>query len=194
VRSKDAGVSRMLIASASAEENEPSVDESDTQDSVFAQERMHIDSMTANMGARFVIYSSAFLSIADRPITLLVGELRDDAMARSAKVIGYPLQNHLHNSFLQTLVVGGGISFLMTLAFTVLLVIYGLRLFFRKGVPLYLRLLVLAPAGLLVHSMTEAILFIDTRLPNMLFFFLSGMIIAYSAELCPQIKKRKADG
>ena len=199
VNQKNAGIGQMLIAAASAEADpqqaQPQGDaQGETDNAVFAQERLNINSMTGNMLARFDIYSSAFLSIADRPATLLIGELWDDAMARSAKVINYPFQNHLHNSFLQTLVVGGGISFLMALAFTVLLAIYDLRLFFGKGVPLYLRLLVLAPVGMLIHSMTEAILFIDTRLPNMLFFFLSGMIIAYATELCPRNGKQKANG
>ena len=160
-------------------------------EAVFAQDRLEIDSMLRTMNGRFVLYGSAFLSIADRPVTLLIGELWQEAMNRSAKVIHYDYQNHLHNSYLQTLVVGGGISFLLTLAFTVLLAVRGIRLFFGKSVPLHLKMLVLVPFGLLLHSMTEAILFIDTRLPNMLFFFLAGMIIAYSAELCPGKEKRR---
>ena len=199
VRQKGTGINTLLITAASAEENqqqETAAEQEaggDAGNAVFAQERLEIDSMAANMGARFDIYSSAFLSVADRPITLIIGELWDDAMDRSARMINYPFQNHVHNSFLQTLVVGGGISFLMAIAFTVLLAVYGLRLFFRKGVPMHLRLLVLAPVGLLIHSMTEAILFVDTRLPNMLFFFLAGMIIAYASELCPRKEKQKAE-
>ncbi len=184
------------LPSAAAEtmqaEPEPSATPVVTPIPMFAQERLDTRVMSANMGARFLMYSSAFLCVADHPLTLLTGELWDDAMARSARLIDYPFQNHVHNSFLQTLVVGGGISFVMAIVFTVLLAAYGLRLFFRKGVPMHIRLLVLAPVGMLIHSITESILFIDTRLPNLLFFFLAGMIIAYSMELCPKKERARA--
>jgi hypothetical protein len=169
--------------------NSPSLVDNQEGTEVFAQERLQIDNMIQTMKDRFVMYSSAFLSVADRPLTLLIGELWQDAMDRSAKVIHYEYQNHLHNSYLQTLVVGGGISFLITIVLTVLLAVYGARLFYGKAVPLHLKLLVLAPVGLIVHSMTEAILFIDTRLPNMLFFLLAGMIVAYASELTPKREK-----
>ena len=158
---------------------------------VFAEERLELGTMAANMSSRLVMYSSAFLSVADRPLTLLIGELHQAAMDRSAKVINYPMQNHLHNSFLQTLVVGGGISFVLVVMFTVLLVMYSVRLFFSRTAPLHLKMLVLAPAGMLCHSMTESILFVDARLSNMMFFFLAGMIIAYTMELCPKRKRGK---
>ncbi|HPF88529.1 MAG TPA: O-antigen ligase family protein [Candidatus Limiplasma sp.] len=152
-------------------------DDSEAETAAFAQERLQTSSMKSSMNGRLKIYSSAFLSIADRPITLVIGELQQAAMDRSAKVINFPLQNHLHNSFLQTLVVGGGISCLIILAFTVLLVIYSIRLFFRKSIPLHQKMLVLVPFALLCHSMLEALLFIDARILNMLFFFIAGMII-----------------
>ena len=151
-------------------------------DAVFAEERLNTDSMLVNMKSRFNIYSSAFLSVADRPLTLLIGEQYSEAMDRAARVINHPNFYHLHNSFLQTLVVGGGIAFLLVTMFTVLLVLYGARLFIRQGIPLYRKMLVLVPVALLCHSMTEPLLFVDTRLPNMMFFLLAGMIIAYAAE------------
>ena len=179
-----AGIDRILVSTASAQENQQENPEAESEaPDVFVEERLEVDSMTATMQGRFQIYSSAFLAIEDRPVTLLIGELWQEAMVRSARVIHYPLQNHLHNSYLQTLVVGGGISVLLALLFTVLLVIYAIRLFFHKETPLYRKMLVLAPAGLLCHSMTESILFVDTRIPNMLFFLVAGMIIACAKEI-----------
>ena len=195
VQEKSAGLEWPLIVSASAEEAQQETSTvsayGETNGNVFVQERLVPKHMIGNMRARFIMYSSAFLSVADRPLTLLIGELHQAAMDRSARMIDYPMQNHLHNAFLQTLVVGGGISFLMSVVFTVLLIIYMLRLFFAKGVPFDLRMLVLAPVGLLCHSMTEPLLFIDTRVGNLLFFFLAGMIIVYTSELCPPKKKQK---
>jgi hypothetical protein len=184
VHQETADFEQPKIATVFAQENQlQEADGSNTTSESFVEERLEVDSMTSNMQSRFVIYSSAFLSIADRPITLLIGELWQDAMDRSAKVINFPYQNHVHNSFLQTLVVGGGVSFVLMVLFTVLLAIYSIRLFFNKGTPLYLKMLVLAPVGLLCHSMTEAILFVDSRIPNMLFFLVAGMIIAYGKEI-----------
>lgn len=172
-----------LLATASAEDTAAAQAEPEAEPEVFAEERLNADTMIGTMQGRFQIYSSAFLSVADRPLTLLIGEMRQAAMDRSARVVGLSYQSHLHNSFLQTLVVGGGISCLLAIAFTVLLVLHCIRLFFGKAVPLYNKVLVLIPVTLLCHSMTESILFIDERLPNMLFFLVAGMVIAYSKEM-----------
>jgi hypothetical protein len=148
-----------------------------------------LNTAITSLSSRMIIFKSAFLSIGERPLTLLIGELREDAMERSARLIDIPVQNHMHNSFLQVLVTGGGLALLMAIGFTVLIVLYGVRLFFGKGVPLNVRLLVLAPAALLCHSMAEALLFVDGRIPNLFFFLLAGMIVAYSSELCPRHEK-----
>jgi hypothetical protein len=34
-------------------------------------------------------------------------------------------------------------------------------------------------------------LFVDGRIPNLFFFFLAGMIVAYSSELCPRHEKKR---
>ncbi|MFH1513652.1 MAG: hypothetical protein ABIG45_09890 [Bacillota bacterium] len=158
------------------------------EEAIVVENRLNTAIITIE--SRMVLFSSAFLSIEERPLTLLIGELQEDAMERSARVISIPLQNHLHNSFLQALVVGGGVFTLLAIAFVVLLVLRGCRLYFGKDVPLNVKLLVLAPMALLCHSMVEALLFIDTRPPNMLFFLLSGMIVAYSSQLCPRKEKQ----
>lgn len=168
--------------------DEQNQESAETEDVVFVQDRLKAKNIIGTMQARFLIYSSAFLSIADRPVTLLIGELYQDAMDRAANVINHTNFYHLHNTYLQTLVVGGGISLLLALLFTVLLIMHAVRLFFNPCVPLYHKMLVLAPVGLLCHSMTEPLLFIDTRLPNMLFFLLAGMIIAYSKEAAASSK------
>jgi O-antigen ligase len=138
-----------------------------------------------SLSSRLVIFSAAFLAVEERPLTLLIGELREPAMVRSARLINIPVQNHLHNSFLQTLAVGGGVTLLFVLALTALLVINAFRLFLCYGAPLPTRLLTLLPAGLLCHAMIEALLFVDMRPPNLLFFLIAGMVMAYAAELCP---------
>ncbi len=139
----------------------------------------------SSLSSRLVIFSAAFLAVEERPLTLLIGELREPAMVRSARLIDIPVQNHLHNSFLQTLAVGGGVTLLFVLALTALLVINAFRLFLCYGAPLPARLLTLLPAGLLCHAMIEALLFVDMRPPNLLFFLIAGMVMAYAAELCP---------
>ena len=139
----------------------------------------------SSLSSRLVIFSAAFLAVEERPLTLLIGELRQPAMVRSARLIDIPVQNHLHNSFLQTLAVGGGVTLLFVLALTAFIVINAFRLFFCYDAPLPARLLTLLPAGLLCHAMIEALLFVDMRPPNLLFFLIAGMVMAYAAELCP---------
>jgi len=175
---KNACFKQVLITTAAAQENQSNEAPGSQQAGNVLTTRLNANILTSSMQGRFLIYSSAFLSIADRPVTLIIGEGWQNAMDRSARMIQYDYQIHLHNSFLQTLVVGGGISFIMMLLFTVLLVIYCIRLFFNESAPLHQKMLVLVPVSLLCHSMTEAILFVDNRIPNMLFFFVAGMIIA----------------
>lgn len=151
-----------------------------------------VDMAVSSMESRMIIYKSAFLSVGERPLTLLIGELRDAAMERSARLIHIPVQYHLHNSYLQLLVTGGVPALLMVIVFTALLALYGGRLYFGNGVPLNVRLLVLAPAALLCHSMVESLLFADCRSPNLWFFLLAGAIVAYASELCPKRETRAA--
>ena len=145
-----------------------------------------VDTAASSMKSRLIIYKSAFQSVGERLLTLLIGELWDAAMERSARLIHIPVQYHLHNSFLQLLVTGGVPALLMAVAFAALLALYGGRLFFGTGVPLNVRLLVLAPAALLCHGMLESLLFADGRSPNLWFFLLAGAIVAYASELCPK--------
>ncbi len=105
----------------------------------------------------------------------------------------------MHNYLLQVLMLTGLIGFLLVLAFSVLLVVRMLCLFFTQNpaATTAIKSLTLPVSGILVYGMLETVIFTAsaddralTDFRELFFFLLAGVVLAYSYELAPMKKRR----
>ena len=88
--------------------------------------------------------------------------------------------NHMHNSFLQTLMLTGVPGLVLTLWLTWRIVSAGVRVLFESEGKIgpAQKLLVLLPAALFIQGMLEHYLFMDSySILNFLFFLFSGYVV-----------------
>lgn len=145
------------------------------------------------------IYASVLPTLREDPIRLLIGKYSGKVMDVPHKYQNYPYW-HMHNYLLQVLMLTGLPGLALVLAFSVLLVLRMLRLFF-SGAESAVKVLTLPLAGVLIYGMFETVLFTDsadgralTDVRELLFFLLAGIVIAFSAGLVPAGKKRRKPG
>lgn len=147
----------------------------------------------SNGSNRFGVYLSAIPAIRDEPLRLLIGKYNSKLMDGPHRYQIGPFW-HMHNYLLQVLMLTGLIGFLLVLAFTVLVVIRMIRLFFSQNpaVTTAIKTLTLPVSGVLVYGMLETILFTAsaderalTDFRELFFFVVAGVMLAYSYELAP---------
>lgn len=172
-------------------------------DSSFSDPRLE-EGLTeaSDLNGRGDIYRAAIAAIRQNPKILLRGSYTFKLMDPVNAVIqNYIIPyKHVHNYLLQVLLLTGLPGLLIVVAFTVLLVVRMIRLFFAKDstVPFCAKLLIMPVAGILIYSMLEICIFtnpadiraISTDLRELMFFLLSGAVLAYSAEAS---SKRRTD-
>ena len=138
---------------------------------------------------RLEIYACALRTIQVDPLILLRGCLAKDSMSVTNVILasrGEPIP-HYHNFLLQVLILTGLPGLVLVLAFWVLLLRKGFRLFFSrdKRIPLAARTLLLIPLASLIYGMFEACFFTDTDVRTLFFFLMSGMLMGRYYELYP---------
>ena len=151
---------------------------------------------------RFHVWASAIPAIRDEPLRLLIGKYSSKLMD-GPHLYQIHAENgsflHMHNYLLQVLMLTGLVGFLLVLAFSVLLVIRMIRLFFsaHPGATTAVKTLTLPVSGILVYGMLETVIFTAsaderalTDFRELFFFLLAGVVLAWSYELEPP-KKRK---
>ncbi len=164
--------------------------EANADGQVFEDSRDLKESIT-NMSRRSNIYASVIPALRDEPMRLLIGKYSSKLMDGPHKYQDFPYY-HMHNYLLQVLMLTGVIGLLLTAAFSVLLVIRMVRLFFSPQAEISVKLLTLPLAGVLIYGMFETILFTAsadqralTDFRELCFFLLAGMVLAWSYELAP---------
>ena len=147
----------------------------------------------STMTRRTEIFRSLWEAIRLSPDILWRGAMPETAMNLPREIMGRADVVHMHNSLLQTLLLTGLPGLFLSLLFTAMLAVYALRLFFAdpKVVSLSDQFWILPVAGLLLCSISEPYLYVENCLPNLLFFFSAGMVIARAREL-PPLFRRKA--
>ena len=128
---------------------------------------------------RLEIYHCALLTIREDPWILLRGCLSKDAMGLANSVLHRkePIA-HFHNFLIQTLILTGLPGLLLVLAFCVLVVGKGLKLFFSggEGISPGVKALALSPIAAILYAMFESCLFTDLDIRCLFFFLMSGML------------------
>lgn len=140
---------------------------------------------------RTYIWKSGIQAILAEPDRLIKGRLDKDYMYvpdlfhdRSDPAFrGHTI--NMHNYLADILMRTGLPGFILVLAFTVLLVIRMIKVFFAKDIEISVKVLMLPIAASFVKGMMEAVLLSTEDIMNTLFCFIAGVFLAYSYELLP---------
>ncbi len=144
------------------------------------------------------IYRSVLPTLRAEPLRILIGKYSDKMMDTPRRFMNYPYF-HMHNIWLQVLMLTGLPGLLPVLAFSLLLVWRMLRLFFSQNpeAGIAVKCLTLPLSGVLLYGLFETMLFTqcadgraNTDFRELFFFLVAGIVLAYSYELAPP-KKRK---
>ena len=156
-----------------------------------------MDYTVGKLSGRSAIYKSVIPALKAEPRRILIGKLSHKVMDYAHTVLDYPYF-HIHNYLLQVLLLTGLPGFLLVLAFSVLLVIRCVRLFFSEAA-LTEKLLVLPISGIFMYGMLETILFTDsadqralTDFRELFFFLLAGFVLAAYYEQFPASPKTQS--
>lgn len=157
------------------------------------QDSRDLKESVSNASNRLGVYLSAIPAIRDEPLRLLIGKYNSKLMDGPHRYQIGPFW-HMHNYLLQVLMLTGLIGFILVLAFTVLLVIRMVRLFFsaHPGATTAVKTLTLPVSGILIYGMLETVIFTAsaderalTDFRELFFFLVAGVMLAYSYELAP---------
>ena len=138
---------------------------------------------------RLEIYHCALLTIREDPMILLRGCLSKDAMSVTNAILHRPETiAHFHNFLIQTLILTGLPGLLLALAFCVLIVGKGLKLFFSPDPRLStgVRTLALSPIAAILYAMFESCLFTDLDIRCLFFFLMSGLMLGSYHDFFPE--------
>lgn len=151
----------------------------------------------SNGSNRFGVYLSAIPAIREEPLRLLIGKYNAKLMDGPHRYQIGPFW-HMHNYLIQVLMLTGLVGFLLVLAFSVLLVIRMVRLYFSDNpkATTDIKVLTLPVSGILLYGMLETVIFTAsaderafTDFRELFFFLIAGAALAWSYELAPRKKK-----
>ena len=169
-----------------------------TKDGQNFQDRRDLTESVSDASGRMDIYASTIPTFRTEPRRLLIGSYSFKMMELPQQFMVYPFF-HMHNLWLQVLMLTGLPGFLLVLAFCILLIWRMLRLFFSQNpaADIAVKILTFPLAGVMIYGMFETILFTqcaddraNTDFRELFFFLLAGIVLAYSYELAPK-KDRK---
>lgn len=155
----------------------------------------------SNMSNRGNIFASIIPTIKEDPTLLLVGKYSHQIMDIPHKYQNYPYF-HMHNYLVQTLMLAGVVGLLLVLAFSVMLVIKMIRLYFSRlpGVTAAVKTLTLPLSGIFIYGMMETAIFTncaDDRVPTdfreLAFFLIAGIFLGFYYDAFPAKKKGGAE-
>lgn len=131
---------------------------------------------TLNM--RLEIWQSGIDYLKEHPKALVFG-VPDNIVSRIPTSVGRK-ESHMHNAYLEMLVMGGIPGLLMYLGFLAVVFRACWRLAFRKGSPLSYRFLAVIPPLIALNGLTEIYPLFSGNVMDMISFAISGAVIALS--------------
>ena len=135
--------------------------------------------------ARTPLFRSVFLALKEEPIRILIGENDDEKMLYYANNVVQTSQHfvHMHNFFLQTLMVTGLLGLLLVAWFCIRLVFHCARVFFNEKKCFQDQMFVLPVICYLLFFQLESGLFTDVTTVTIFFFLMSGYVIAVDGRI-----------
>lgn len=191
--SNDAEVGTSADAAGSEEkdrspENAQPAENSEPPEELFKDTRSAADAK--NLGGRVRLWRSVYTTLYFERDRLWRGSLTNDYMYTINMLSKFPNpadgEINTHNYLVEALVLTGIPGFLLLLAFSVILVVRMVRVFFYNGADVSLKLLIVLLSAILVKNMGEAFIIRTDDITNYLFFFAAGAFLAYSYELFPE--------
>ena len=143
---------------------------------------------------RTLIWESVPYCIRKNPAILLRGQLTKGLMDRTNAYLSgvYRILNQpsMHNYLFQSILLAGLPGFLMVLAWTLLLVVRMIRVFFSREetVPLSIAFLTIPMTGMLIFNMMEYELFPAWDSSSLAFLLLTGVFLGLYREYFPEKK------
>lgn len=144
---------------------------------------------TFNM--RVEIWQTGLTYLAENPRALLFGA-PDHVVARIPSSVGRS-EFHMHNAYLEMLLLGGIPGLLLYLGFLFVVFRSCLQLAFGKRSRLEHRFLAMLPVLIAVNGITEIYPLFSGNVMDMMFFAISGAVIVFAQELYPPASKRSLD-
>lgn len=180
-------------AKPQTEENAQLAENGDAQNDMFKETR---DADNAkNLGGRVRLWKSVYGTLYFERDRLLRGSLTNDYMYTVNMLSGFPDpadgELNTHNYLVEALMLTGILGFLLLLAFTLILVIRMVRVFFCDGADMPVKLMVVLLTATLVKNMGEAMLMRSDDVTNYVFFLAAGAFLAFSYELFPEKSRKK---
>lgn len=178
---------------------EPAVDEKAEDTELVFTESRGADNMMM-LGGRSYLWKAGIIVLGEEPERLVKGGKLEGYMDRVVEVCTVlanrtvpDVNSQMHNYLLDSLLLTGLPGALILIIFTVFLLIRMIKVFFSRdaAVPFQLKLMVLPIAMLLVDNMMEAHIFRIALAQCLLFFFITGVFLAWSYEVLPSTGKRK---
>ena len=100
------------------------------------------------------------------------------------------VKNHMHNVFMQVLMITGIPGLLMFLGWALLLTVKAVKIFFcdYSKAGFEIKVLTLLIAGMFIYNMAETFLIMEFDVPGFALFMLSGIFLSYYYEIFPSKK------
>jgi len=176
------------IALSHGEPDESAQTESgdDSPASVDFSETRSFGGNLMTLTGRTGIWKTIIPAIKAEPYRAFAGKLSNHYMDYTWSCFNWT-PGHMHNAFLQCLMLFGAPAMLFILVFTVLLVYHMIRYYFC-GRLFRVKLLTIPLAGLLVYSIMESSLFTSFDVPMNSFFLIAGVFLAHYYEQFPNTK------
>lgn len=190
------------FAEAPAEESEenpaetvPTEELTEETEEDSEEKEIYEDNRGFSDSGRLPIYKSALVTIKEEPMRLLRGCLSEDIMAVTDEYLPYPPYGHFHNAYIQVLEYAGIPGLLLMLAFSILLIIRAVKLFFTEDAKasLAVKALILPLPGIFLYNMLETSIFCFMDFRSLSFFMIAGAVLAYSYEICPPKPKTEKE-
>ena len=141
---------------------------------------------------RTIIWHSSIVSAFREPIIIFRGLLSKQIGPTYKNVMSelYPGANYpdaMHNSFLQVFMVSGLPGLILIVAWTVLLIIKMVKIFYskRKDIGIEVKILTLPIASLFVVSLAESLLFFSFDVSGIVFYLCAGVFLGYYYDSYP---------
>ena len=145
------------------------------------------------------IWKAGFSALQADPIRLLRGSLQEEIVSYVRTFLPWDF-GHMHNSYLEVLMLTGVIGLFLVVVFSLLLLVRMLHLFFTDDAKARFadKLLVIPLAGMFVYSTVEVTFFVylqeaplSTEVREMFFFLTAGMVLGISYDILPSLRRKK---
>lgn len=147
-------------------------------------------SVLGTLSDRTIVWEAVIPVFREQPLRLLTGFPEGELQRALNAEVRYGYYNHMHNAFLQTLMLGGLPALLMAIALTIRVMWAGWKIL-RFG-PCSMKILVVYLALYLIQMMLEPYLFLDASIFNFLFWLVAGYAGELAKDLTPPQNKPRA--